>query len=144
MEIIADLHAHSRASDGLLTPAEVVRLAAANGVTLFALTDHDELSGIAEAKAAARSAEMGFLSGVEISVSWREHTLHVVGLGIDETAAPLCEGLAGLRKSREQRACRIAQELGRFGVEDALKGALQSSAARTSPGIWSKSTGHGT
>ena len=66
----ADLHCHSTASDGTLSPAEVVRRAHANGVDLLALTDHDELLGIADAAAEAADIGLRFVPGVEISVSW--------------------------------------------------------------------------
>ncbi|MFP5419772.1 MAG: PHP domain-containing protein, partial [Gammaproteobacteria bacterium] len=78
-----DLHCHSNVSDGLLPPGEVVARAAANGVHVLALTDHDATAGLADAQAAAEAAGIGFVSGVEISVTWDGQTVHVVGLRIN-------------------------------------------------------------
>lgn len=120
----ADLHCHSTASDGTLPPAEVVRRAHANGVDLLALTDHDELLGLPEAAATAAELGLRFVPGVEISVSWLDQTLHIVGLGIDPTNEALIEGLGKVRSGRDGRAVRIAAELERIGIHGALEGAL--------------------
>ncbi len=79
----ADLHSHSFHSDGTMAPGDVVRRAAEQGVELYALTDHDEVSGLAEAKAAAAERSLAFVPGVEVSVTWGTTTIHVVGLGVD-------------------------------------------------------------
>src|SRR5262245_31842652 len=92
--VAADLHSHSTVSDGTLTPREVVERAAEHGVELFALTDHDEVSGLIEAASAARDVGLAFVPGVEISVTWSSTTVHVVGLGIDPADAPLQAALA--------------------------------------------------
>lgn len=123
-----DLHCHSRHSDGTLAPAEVVERAHARGVKLLALTDHDELSGLDEAAAAARSLGMAFLPGVEISVTWANETLHVLGLGIDPTDPTLAGGLAALRAGRDARARAIADSLERAGVPGAYAGARRYAA----------------
>jgi predicted metal-dependent phosphoesterase TrpH len=128
LKINADLHSHSTASDGLLAPAELVRLAHGNGVTLLSLTDHDDTSGLAEAAAAARECGVTFIPGVEISVSWRDHTIHIVGLGIDAQHPALIDGLAWVRGSRVRRARRISDELAREGIRDAFEGALSYAA----------------
>jgi predicted metal-dependent phosphoesterase TrpH len=120
-----DLHCHSTVSDGTLTPADVVARAAAAGVELLALTDHDEVSGLAGARAAAESTGIRLLNGVEVSVTWRERTLHVVGLDIDPESAPLLAGLAGIRRGRAERAERMAAGLAAAGVGGALEGALR-------------------
>ena len=78
-----DFHCHSAVSDGLLPPQEVARRAAANGVDLWALTDHDDLGGLAVARATAEEAGMGFVAGVEISIEWKGVPIHIVGLGFD-------------------------------------------------------------
>src|SRR5207248_8250588 len=75
-----DLHAHSTHSDGLLTPAELVRRAAARAVDGLALTDHAELSGPSEAEAAAAGPPLRPIAGAEVSARWRDITLHVLGL----------------------------------------------------------------
>ena len=120
-----DLHNHSRVSDGLLTPAELVRLAAANGVTTLALTDHDDTEGLAEAGEAARGLGVHFVNGVEVSVTWQQHTVHIVGLNIDPANATLLGGLAGIRSGRMERAEKIAHELAKAGIPGALEGALR-------------------
>lgn len=121
-----DLHCHSTASDGLLAPAAVVARAYANGVDLLALTDHDELAGLTEAREAARRLGLAFLDGVEISVSWGDdQTIHVVGLGIDPGHPALLAGLERVRAGRDGRARRMAEELERAGVPDAYAGALK-------------------
>lgn len=120
-----DLHCHSTVSDGLLSPADLVRRAAAKGVGLLALTDHDDVSGLAEARAAADECGMGFLNGVEVSVTWNEHTIHIVGMRIDPGRPELAEGLAAIRRGRAERALRIAQALGEAGFAGALEGAAR-------------------
>jgi predicted metal-dependent phosphoesterase TrpH len=123
LKLNADLHSQSTASDGLLSPAALVKFAHEKGVTLFALTDHDATSGLEDAAAAAREAGIGFVPGVEISVSWGEHTIHIVGLGIDATSPALREGLGRVRGSRARRAGAIAEELARVGIQGSLEGA---------------------
>ncbi len=129
-----DLHSHSTYSDGLLTPAALIGRASQNRVTMLALTDHDEVGGLPEAQAAAREAGIGFVPGVEISVTWAGLTVHVVGLGIDARNAVLAEGLAGLRMSRTIRAALIAEQLGAAGVPDSLAGASRLAGDAAIPG----------
>jgi 3',5'-nucleoside bisphosphate phosphatase len=119
-----DLHCHSNASDGTLSPAEVVRRAHANGVTVLSLTDHDATSGVAEAEETAALLGLRFWPGVEISVSWEGQSLHILGLGTDAANAILSAGLIGLRAGRRRRAARIADELTRVGIAGSLEGAL--------------------
>jgi predicted metal-dependent phosphoesterase TrpH len=118
-----DLHCHSTASDGLLTPAEVIRLASIRGVSLVSLTDHDETAGLAEAASAAAELGLDFISGVEVSATWKARTIHVVGLGFDSTNRVMADGLARVRAGRARRARRIADELTRIGIEGSLEGA---------------------
>ncbi|MGZ5171396.1 MAG: PHP domain-containing protein, partial [Burkholderiales bacterium] len=118
-----DLHSHSTVSDGVLKPAQVVERAAQRGVKALALTDHDELSGLAEARLAAEQAGIELIDGVEISVSWRGHTLHIVGLRVDPADDVLVSGLHTNRAGRNERAERISAELARVGIPDALEGA---------------------
>ena len=118
-----DLHTHSTASDGLLEPAELVTRAAAAGVRVLALTDHDTVAGLAEARAAARSQGIRLVEGVEISVTWGARTVHIVGLGIDPGNPTLAEGLATLRGFRDWRAQEIGRRLARHGIEGAFEGA---------------------
>jgi len=120
-----DLHNHSRISDGLLTPTELVVLAAKNGVTTLALTDHDDVEGLVEARAAAAALGIRLINGVEISVTWGNHTLHILGLNIDSLQADLVNGLQSVRQGRLERAQRISDELAKGGIEGALEGALR-------------------
>jgi predicted metal-dependent phosphoesterase TrpH len=120
-----DLHNHSTASDGLLSPTQLIELAARTGVESIALTDHDTTAGLEEAEAAARAAGLEFVPGVEISVSWGSTTLHVVGLRVDPHAAALREGLGSIRDGRFGRAQRIAAALEGLGIPGALEGALE-------------------
>jgi predicted metal-dependent phosphoesterase TrpH len=119
-----DLHCHSTRSDGLLTPAEVVRRAARGGVDVIALTDHDEVAGVDDARAAAREAGIEFIDGCEISVTWEGDTVHVLGLGLDPANAALGEGLAKVRAGRDVRARKIGDALERAGISGAFEGAL--------------------
>ena len=118
-----DLHCHSTASDGLLRPEELVARAAANGVALLALTDHDDLSGLARARAEAESRGMRFVDGVEISVTWEGSTVHIVGLRIDPQDPVLQTGLESIRQGRARRAERIGDALASAGVPNTLEGA---------------------
>ncbi|WP_199917064.1 3',5'-nucleoside bisphosphate phosphatase [Parazoarcus communis] len=121
----ADLHCHSTVSDGWLEPEAVVRRAAANGVELLALTDHDELGGLDEAARVARELGLRFVNGVEISVSFAGETIHIVGLGFDHRHPALIEGLKQVRSGRDARAKRISEALEKVGIRDALGGARQ-------------------
>lgn len=118
-----DLHSHSTCSDGLLSPAELVERAVLRGVDMLALTDHDELAGLAPARAAAAQWGLRLINGVEISVQWEETTLHIVGLNVDAGHAPLAEGLAAIRSGREHRAQRMADSLAAAGIAGSLEGA---------------------
>ena len=118
-----DLHCHSTISDGLLTPAKLVERAAMRGVETLALTDHDDIAGLAEARQIAEAKNITFINGVEISVSWRGRTLHIVGLDIDPEYTPLVAGLAAIRAGRSQRAENIAAELAKIGIHGSLEGA---------------------
>jgi hypothetical protein len=120
----ADLHSHSTVSDGELAPAAVAQRARAGGVTLWSLTDHDEIGGQQQARAAAEALGMGYLCGVEISVTWASRTVHIVGLGIDPENPTLVDGLARMRNGRNARAEAIGARLAELGIEGAYEGAL--------------------
>jgi predicted metal-dependent phosphoesterase TrpH len=123
-----DLHCHSNVSDGMLSPAEVVARAAANGVHVLALTDHDDVAGIAAAHAAADAAGLTLIPGVEISVSWGGQTVHVVGLRIDPTYPSLAAGLHGIRLGRIERAQRMSADLAQHGITGSYEGAFSYAA----------------
>jgi len=107
----------------MLSPAEVVARAAANGVHALALTDHDDVAGLDAAQAAASAAGMALIPGVEISVSWGKQTVHIVGLRIDPAHPELAAGLAGIRVGRIERARRMADDLAKSGIAGAYEGA---------------------
>lgn len=115
IELNIDLHCHSNISDGALPPQEVSARAAANGVDVLALTDHDEVQGLAHAASAAHEHGIKFVPGVEISVTWANRGVHIVGLNINPNDATLLKGLAGTRAGRHQRAHRIAEGLEEAG-----------------------------
>lgn len=121
----ADLHCHSNVSDGTLSPEAVAERAADNGVKLWSLTDHDEVGGQHRARAAASRLGMAYLPGTEISVTFADKTVHIVGLGFDPDDAQLLQGLAETRNGRERRARDIAAELEKAGIPDAFEGALR-------------------
>ncbi len=119
-----DFHCHSIVSDGLLPPEVVARRAAANGVDLWALTDHDDLGGLTTARAAATEAGMGFVDGVEISIEWQGVPIHIVGLGFAADDPVLGAGLDELRNGRIERAKRMGAALAAIGIPDVYEGAL--------------------
>jgi predicted metal-dependent phosphoesterase TrpH len=119
-----DLHNHSTRSDGLLSPTQLIELAARAGVDAVALTDHDTTEGLAEAAEAARNIGVGWVAGVEISVSWGDTTLHIVGLNIDPSAKSMVDGLQSIRDGRLGRAERVAKILETLGMPGTLEGAL--------------------
>lgn len=121
----ADLHCHSVVSDGTLTPEALAARAAANGVELWALTDHDEIGGQQRAAAAAHANGMRYLTGTEISVTFAGETVHIVGLGFDPDDAGMQQGLQHTRGGRGGRAREIAAGLAAVGIHGAYEGALK-------------------
>ena len=120
-----DLHCHSNVSDGLLSPAALAQYASRAGVDVWGLTDHDEVGGIAGARAAAAAVGMRFIAGVEISITWANQTVHIVGLQIDATSPQLLAGLGATRSGRDARAREMAAQLARAGISGAYEGALK-------------------
>ncbi|MBS1174501.1 MAG: 3,5-nucleoside bisphosphate phosphatase [Burkholderiaceae bacterium] len=125
-----DYHCHSTASDGALTPEQLVTRAVRNGTTDLALTDHDQLSGLMIARACAQQAGIRFVDGVEVSCSWRGMSVHIVGLNIDIENAPLIAGLQTNAGGRAKRAVVMAQALEEVGVKNALERALAEAGGR--------------
>lgn len=125
MNIRYDLHSHSTASDGTLSPADLVKRAEQAGVSVLALTDHDSTEGVAEAQQAALAMGIELIPGVEMSVSWDPYVIHVVGLGIDTTCQELQQGLSGLREQRLERAIEMGRRLHKSGIEGAYEGAME-------------------
>jgi len=121
----ADLHCHSVVSDGTLTPEALAERAKANGVELWALTDHDEIGGQQRALAAAKAQGMHYLTGTEVSVTFAGQTVHIVGLGFDAGNPEIQQGLRNTRGGREQRAMEMSDSLAKVGIKGAYEGALK-------------------
>lgn len=127
MAALIDLHCHSTISDGLLAPEALVAHAASRGVKVLGLTDHDDLGGLAIAREAARQHGIAFVNGVEISVTWKRRTLHIVGLKVDAENQALKSALAEVRTARDMRAREISAGLEKVGIEGAYEGAQKFS-----------------
>jgi predicted metal-dependent phosphoesterase TrpH len=108
---LIDLHTHSHHSDGTVSPAALVALAATRQVKVLALTDHDTTAGLAEAGSAAREAGIRFINGVEITAGWRGQELHIVGLGINPQHPVLASHLERLVQLRRSRVAAIGERL---------------------------------
>ena len=121
----ADLHCHSVVSDGTLTPEQLAARAKANGVELWALTDHDEVGGQDRALAAAHANGMKYLTGTEISITFANKTVHIVGLGFDAHDEQLKKGLHQTRGGRGERAKEMSDGLAKVGIHGAYEGALK-------------------
>ena len=121
----ADLHSHSVISDGTLQPEALAARAKANGVELWALTDHDEIDGQARALAAAMHVGLPYLTGTEISVTFADLTVHIVGLGFDANSPVLQAGLESTRSGRDLRAREMSDGLAKVGIKGAYEGALR-------------------
>ena len=124
-DLNADLHCHSVVSDGTLTPEALAERARGNGVQLWALTDHDEIGGQHRAAAAAQAQGMAYLTGTEVSVTFADTTVHIVGLGFDPDDAHLRQGLQATRGGRGERAQEMARQLEQVGIGGAYEGALR-------------------
>lgn len=136
--LCVDLHAHSTASDGALSPAALVERAAAQGVTTLALTDHDTVAGVPAARDAAAQAGMQLVAGVEISTQWERREVHIVGLGLGEHPV-LSQGLAHQQTQRWRRAERIADKLakrGYYGAFEAVAGDGERAPGRAHFARW--------
>jgi len=130
MELHYDLHSHSLASDGTLSPSALVATAAQAGVDVLALTDHDEVGGIAEALDAAEAAGLCLIPGVEVSVTWNKQTVHVVGLQINPESSLLLQGMARQREFRNWRAEEMGRRLAKHGIEGAYEAASRLAQGR--------------
>lgn len=118
-----DLHSHSNISDGLLSPTALIEHAAQHGVRVLALSDHDDISGLSEARAAANLHGIQLINGVEISVTWKKRTLHIVGLNVDVENQALVTALASVRQNRLHRAKQMADGLAQSGIHGSFEGA---------------------
>ena len=123
--MIVDFHTHSLASDGALQPSDLLLQAKEAGVSRFAITDHDTLAGYLSVKDTPAARDVGLVSGVELSCRWAKTTIHVVGLGFDDSAAEVIDMVTSLSAARIERAKTIAQRLENAGFSGALDGALK-------------------
>ena len=142
-----DLHMHSTASDGSLTPTALVALVKSRRVDMMALTDHDTTAGVAEAQEAARRAGIRFVPGVEISTRWGGVVIHIVGLGIDPAHAGLSAFLEGICRQRESRGALMAERFEAIGIHGSFEGAMRlaqnkATLSRTHFARWLHNTGH--
>ncbi|WP_232053719.1 PHP domain-containing protein [Microbulbifer sp. GL-2] len=119
---LVDLHCHSTASDGILSPAQLVSRAKSQGVTLMALTDHDTVDGVSQAQDTGDQMGIIVLPGIEFSCLWGRRPIHIVGLNVDPASERLCDAIALREKLRHERAERIAERLHKRGFEGALEG----------------------
>lgn len=111
-----DLHMHSNISDGTLTPSDLVKRVATTGVTMMALTDHDTLAGLPEARSEAERQGITFINGVELTCDWKGRVIHVVGLNFDDQAEAFSDYMHHLYDLRLMRARKIAERLEKRGV----------------------------
>ena len=121
-----DLHCHSTASDGALSPTELVQRANQQGVTSLALTDHDTTAGLTEARLCAADTGVKLIPGIEFSTNWQDKCFHIVGLGIDPTYAPLAEATCNLQRIRLERAQKIALKLEKNRIPGALEAVINA------------------
>jgi len=144
--VIVDFHTHSLASDGALEPSDLLLQAKEEGVSRFAITDHDTLAGYLSVKDTQAAQDVGLISGVELSCRWAKTTIHVVGLGFDDSAAEIIDMVTSLSDARIERAKTIAQRLENAGFSGALDGALKvangSQIGRPHFAQWMLDTGH--
>ncbi|MBK6658981.1 MAG: PHP domain-containing protein [Proteobacteria bacterium] len=120
--MLADLHTHSTASDGKLSPAELLARARAAGVEMLAITDHDSIAAYAELPVAA---DLRIVPGVEFSTWWQRVGIHIVGLNVDLNGAAMAEAIAWQHRARDERAVRIAERLAKRGIAEPLAGAAR-------------------
>jgi len=125
LTFMIDLHSHSTISDGLLSPSALVQHAFSRGIKVLSLTDHDDVEGLKEADSEAKLLGMHLIHGVEISVTWKKSTIHIVGLNVGSQNKTLLDGLASIREGRFERAKKMAASLDGVGIKGSLEGALK-------------------
>jgi len=130
MPVEYDLHSHSIASDGTLTPVTLVQQAHTAGIQVLALTDHDTTDGIATAAATAAELGLQLVPGVEVSVSWQSMTIHILGLNVDPQCIELQSGLHRLQTTRDGRAVEMGRRLDAHGIPGAFDGAAALTEGR--------------
>ena len=126
-----DLHTHSTASDGALSPAELVSRAQQLKIDTLALTDHDTVTGLHTAQQCAEGLDIEIINGIELSTRWQKQTIHIVGLQIDPSSPAMIEAIKRLQNLREERAIRIGEQLEKSGIRDAYPNAVELAAGGT-------------
>ena len=128
-KVIVDLHSHTTASDGILTPSELVKRAADNQINMLAITDHDTIKGLLDAKATIErdNLPVKLIYGVEVSTMWKNNEIHIVGLNIDIQNSHLLELLTAQEQSRIDRAISISEKLAKVSIDNAYEQAQQFS-----------------
>jgi predicted metal-dependent phosphoesterase TrpH len=111
-----DLHTHSSASDGSFTPGQLMDLAASRGLSAIALTDHDTISGLEEARQQAKKRGIGFIPGIEVEICWEPGEFHLLGLGIHRPSPAFLKALEELSRRREKRNLQILDRIRKMGV----------------------------
>ena len=130
-----DLHSHSYFSDGSLSPTELIKQAEEAGIAYLALTDHDTVSGLEEARLAANNTDLNLINGVELSCTWQHQLLHIVGLNIDPSNASLLEGIKQNRQRRFDRAQAMFEDLEKHDIliRDDVQALIHRDAVPTRP-----------
>ncbi len=131
MSLVYDLHTHTTASDGELSPEALIIKAKESGIDVIAITDHDTTTGIPGAEAEAHRQNIRLLAGVELSISWMNRNFHIVGLNIDPDNAALKEALKNTNELREQRAIEIGKKLDKHGVTNTYHEAKELAGIHT-------------
>jgi predicted metal-dependent phosphoesterase TrpH len=131
---VIDLHTHTLHSDGALSPEELLKKAKAVGIRLISVTDHDSVSGLAEAERWAKELGIGFIPGIEITSSYKRYQLHILGFFVDYTNESFALCLTDLRNARVNRARRIIAKLNRIKIPLKLESVLEKSGVEDSIG----------
>jgi predicted metal-dependent phosphoesterase TrpH len=121
-----DLHSHSTASDGALSPTDLVQRAHTQGVTALALTDHDTTQGLASARACADTLGIQLINGIEVSVVWENKSLHIVGLGINPDYPQLADAAEYIQHQRLIRAVKMSEKLAKKNITGAFEAVHQA------------------
>lgn len=116
-DVFADLHTHTNASDGVLSPSALVGRAVERGIQVLSITDHDTVKGLEPAATAAQEGGIQFLAGIELSVTLEGEEIHLLAYGFEPTHAGLQRHLEAMQEARRERAWTIVERLRNQGVE---------------------------
>jgi predicted metal-dependent phosphoesterase TrpH len=131
MSQVFDLHTHSTASDGILSPELLVEKASHVGINTLALTDHDTVAGLAAAQLAAKKHNISLINGIELSSQWDSKTIHIVGLNINVNSEAIINATVHLNQLREERAIKMGEKLKKIGIHGAYENAKRIAAGGT-------------